>query len=145
MPAAFEEVVASAQVKNGRLFIEHRRVFDQQVALLDSRWALEISVRRRKATRSLRQNRYYWGCVVEAISQHTGYTPEEVHDFLKAKFIPKRLALADGNGEVKDEVVVGGSTRAMDTKAFSEFCETIKQWAATELDIYVPDADEVAL
>lgn len=145
MPSAIEEVVASAQVKNGRLFIENRRVFDQQIALLDARWSLEVSVRRRKATRSLRQNRYYWGCVVEAISQHTGYTPEEVHDFLKAKFIPKKLALADGNGEVKDEVVVGGSTRAMDTGAFSEFCETIKQWAAAELDVYIPDADEVAL
>ena len=145
MPAAFEEVVASAQVKNGRLFIENRRVFDQQVALLDSRWALEVSVRRRKATRSLRQNRYYWGVVVEALHQHTGYTPEELHDFLKMKFIPKKLAVQDGNGVIVDEVVVGGSTRQMNTQSFSEFCETIKQWAATDLDVYIPDADEVVL
>lgn len=145
MAAAFEEVFASAQVKNGRLFIENRKVFDQQVALLDTRWALEVSVRRRRATRSVRANRYYWGCIIQLLSEHTGYTPEELHDFLKAKFIPKRLAVCDGNGEIKDEVVVGGSTRKMNTQEFSEYCESIKRWAAEDLDVVIPDADQVAL
>jgi hypothetical protein len=145
MPSAIEEVFAIAQVKNGRLFIENRRVFDQQVALLDSRWTLAVTVRRQRATRGVRANRYWWGVCVQLVAEHTGYTPEEVHEIAKQMFIPKKLALSDGNGEVKGEFVIGGSTRTMNTQQFSEFVEQFKQWAAAELDIYIPDADEVAL
>ena len=145
MPSAIEEVYALGSVKHGRLFIENRRVFDQQVALLDGRWVLEISVRRKRATRSLAANKYWWGVCVEAVSQHTGYTPEEVHEIAKQMFIPKKLSLADGNGEIKGEFVIGGSTRTMDTKGFSEFVERFKAWAAAELDCYIPDASEVSL
>lgn len=145
MSAAFEEVYGVAQIRNGRLFIENRKVFDQQVALLDSRWTLEVTVKRLRATRAIRANRYWWGCCVQLVSEHTGYTPEEIHEIAKQMFLPKTLALSDGNGEVKGEFVVGGSTRKLNTKEFSEFVERFKQWAAAELDIVIPDADQVAL
>lgn len=145
MPAPFEEVYGSAQVKNGRLFIENRRVFDQQVALLDPRWALEVTVRRRKATRSVRANRYWWGICVQLVAEHTGYTPEEIHDIAKQMFLPKTLAVNDGNGEIKGEFVIGGSTRKLNTAEFAEFVERFKQWAATTLDVVIPDADKVGL
>lgn len=145
MPAACEEVYAVAQTKKGKLFIENRRVFDQQVAGLDERWTLEVTVKRLRATRSVRQNRYWWGVCVQLVSEHTGYTPEEIHEIAKQMFIPKKLAVSDGNGEIKGEFVVGGSTRTMNTAEFSEFVENFKRWASTELDVYIPDADEVAL
>ena len=37
--------------------------------------------------RSGQQSKYYWGVIVEMISQHTGYTPEEVHELLKQRFL----------------------------------------------------------
>jgi hypothetical protein len=140
--AATELVVGTATAKRGKLFITHRRLFDQQIAQLDERWTLEVIVKRLLATRSPQSNRYLWGVVYATLSAHTGYTPDELHDVMKMRFLPKHLAFCDGNGEVKGEYVVGGSTRQLNTKDFSEYVERIKQFAAEELDCYIPDADE---
>lgn len=139
--AVADEVVGLAKVRNRRLFIDGRREFDARVAQLDERWQLEVIVRRLRATRSIQSNRWYWGVIIQAISEHTGYTPDELHDVLKMKFIPKKLAICDGNGELRDEFVVGGSTRKMNTTQFAEYCEEIRRWAASELGIDIPDPD----
>lgn len=142
MSSVSDLIVATAQVKNGRLFFRNRKAFDANVAQLKEGWSMEVTVKRQRATRSQYQNRYYWGVVVELIAEHTGYTPDEIHDILKAKFIPKRLALCDGNGEVKGEFVIGGSTRRMNTVEFGEFLTEIRQWAASELGVVIPDPNE---
>lgn len=141
MAAACDLIVATAQKKGGRLWIRNRRSFDEQVAKLDERWELEVTVTRLRATRSPQANRFYWGVVIEALSQHTGYTPEEMHDLCKAQFLPKKLAVCDGNGEVVGEYVLGGSTRQLKTNEFYEYVERVRQWAA-ELDCYIPDPSE---
>lgn len=141
MPAVMDEVIGVAQVKDGRLFIQNRRAFDQRIARFDDRWILEVTVKRLRATRSQQQNRYWWGVCVDLVSEHTGYSPEEVHEIAKQLFIPKRLAIADGNGEIHGEFVIGGSTRQMNTLQFSEFTERFKQWAAETLDVVIPDPE----
>jgi hypothetical protein len=142
MATATELVVGTATVKRGKLFIAHRRLFDQQVAQLDERWQLEVIVKRLRATRSIQSNRYYFGVVLATLSAFTGYTVDELHDLMKMKFIPKSLALCDGNGEVQGEYVLGGSTRQMNTVDFSNYINQVKQFAAEKLDCYIPDADE---
>lgn len=144
MAAVIDDVSALAHAKDGRLFIQNRRSFDEAVARLNPAWELEVTVKRLRATRSLLQNAYYWGVVVQLLSEHTGYTPDEMHDVLKAKFIPKRLAVCDGNGVVVDEFVLGGSTREMNTIEFGEYMETIREWAAETLDVVIPDPNEDA-
>ena len=37
--------------------------------------------------RSNQQSRYYWGIVVQILSEHTGFTKDEVHELLKRKFL----------------------------------------------------------
>lgn len=144
MPAVLDEVSALARVQRGKLFIQHRRQFDALVSRLDPSWQLEVSVKRLRATRSTAANKFYWGVVLAALSDFTGYTPEELHDVCKAKFLPKALAFADGNGEVVEQYVLGGSTRQLDTQAFAAYVERIRQWAASELDCYIPSSDEPA-
>lgn len=141
MSTVLDEVIGVAQVKDGRLFIKNRRAFDQRIARFDDRWILEVTVKRLRATRSQQQNRYWWGVCVELVSEHTGYTPEDIHEIAKQMFIPKRLAVADGNGEIQGEFVVGGSTRQMNTEEFGEFIERFKQWAAETLDVVIPDPE----
>ena len=128
-------------MQGARLFIPNRLQFDQQIGQFREGSEVEVEVTIRRASRSLNQNAWYWGVIVEAISDHTGYTPDEVHEFLKAKFIPKRLVFEDGNGEVVDDYVLGGSTRKMNTIQFGEFCEDVRRWAATTLDINIPDPE----
>lgn len=115
-----------------RFSIQLKRMRDGEV---------RISVERLTATRSHLQNRWYWGVIVDLLSQHTGYTADEMHDVLKAKFIPKRIAVADGNGRVRGEFVIGGSTARLDKIEFGEYCEHIREWAADELGVVIPDPD----
>jgi hypothetical protein len=144
MAGVSDLVVASATVKRGKLFIRNRAAFDLAVSMLHEEWELEVTVKRLRATRSLLQNAYYWGVVVQLLSEHTGYTPDEIHEVLKAKFIPKRLAVCDGNGVIQDELVLGGSTREMNKVEFGEFMEAVRQWAAETLDVVIPDPDQDA-
>lgn len=133
---------ASCFTRRGKLHIRNRAAFDSVVATLPDGLELELELTRLRATRSQQQNAGYWGVIVQALSEHTGYTPEEVHDILKAKFLPKRLAILKGNGDVVDEFVMGGSTRGLSTVEFGEYMEQIKMWAASELEVYIPDFDD---
>ncbi len=136
-------VTASGHIKNGRLLIRDRKAFDACVAGLRDGWEVEIEISRLRATRSGQSNRFYWGVVLKTISDHTGYSAEEVHDLMKAKFLPKHLAFTDGNGEVVEQFVLGGSTRKLDTGEFSEYMNKIIEWAAGEpLCLYIPDSEQ---
>lgn len=136
-------VTASGYIKGRRLIVRDRKAFDAAVAELKDGWEVELEIRRLRATRSQKQNRYHWGVVMKMISGETGYTREEIHDLMKMKFLSKELAFLDGNGEVVEQYVLGGSTRGLDTKEFSEFDERIKEWAAgPPLNLYIPDPNE---
>ena len=99
-----------------------------------------ISVAPRRATRSLQSNAYYWGVVVQTISDYTGYSPDETHQALKALHLPKHLTFADGNGEVVGELVIGGSTRMLNNNEFSDFLANVNAWAHDYLGLTIPDA-----
>lgn len=109
---------------------------------LDSpeRWLLEISRHEGKRVqvsldtvknrRSLSQNAYYWGVVVSLLGEHFGYEPDEMHEALKFKFLRKH----------EDVLMTVGSTAKMDTKEFGEYLDKVIRWAASEYQVYIPDA-----
>ncbi len=142
--SVLDMITASGSVRNKKLYIRNRRVFNQQVALLDERWELDITIQRRRATRSVQSNRYYFGVVLAAISDHTGYSIDETHDLCKMLHLPRHLAVLDGNGDVKGEYVLGGSTRKLNVQQFTDYIERIRQWASETLDVYIPDAGEMS-
>ena len=96
---------------------------------------VEITIDERKKRRSNQSNAYYWGVVIKMIADTCGYrTSEEyagIHSELKQKFLPKagRLQIAK-------------STSSLNTVEFSEYIEKVRQWAAEELGIYIPDPNE---
>ncbi len=100
-----------------------------------------VTIERAHAHRSQKANRYYWGVVVHLIADHTGYTPDETHQALKQLFLPKKLAAAGKNGEIVEELVIGGSTAQLNTIEFGEYVSHIKQWALEKLDVVIPEPD----
>lgn len=133
-------IVTSASVTKGKLHVRNwNRIAAQLARSKDGEYV--ITIERKHATRSHQQNRYWWGVCVQLVSEHTGYDPEEVHELAKQMFIPKRVALADGNGEVVGEYVLGGSTARLDRLAFGEFIERFRRWAAESLGVVIPDPD----
>lgn len=136
MPTA---ISTPGEIRKGKLCVKDAGSFSARLARFRD-GAVLVTVERKYATRSQKQNKWYWSQVVGLVADHTGYTPDEIHEIYKAKFIPKAMAVADKNGEIRDELVLGGSTTRMDTVEFSEYCERIREWAA-ELGIVIPDPD----
>lgn len=77
--------------------------------------------------RSLKENNYYWGVVLQTIADGTGYTPEEVHDAMRWKFLRK--------GQRFETVA---STSSLSTYEFEEYLEKIRMFAAQELNCPIP-------
>lgn len=137
---SLQEYVTSAVKTKGEFYVRNPRQFERaKAALADGEYLLTLA--RRHATRSKRQNAWYWSQVVGLVAEHTGYTHDEIHDIYKAKFLPKHLTFSDDNGEIYGEFVIGGSTRRLNKIEFGEYCESIRRWAAEELHVAIPDPD----
>jgi len=132
-------IILAARLERGTIRLDANRL--QRLLRRRRNCDLEIIIERKHATRSLAQNAFYWAVVIQHLSEYTGYLPDEVHELLKAKFLPKRLAVTDGNGEVKDEFVIGGTTTRLNKLEFGEFIANIQQWAAEALGVVIPDPD----
>jgi len=91
-----------------------------------------------KVNRTNLQNKYLWGCVYDLISEHTGYTPEEVHEWCKLEFNSKIINIG------KDEIKIGLSTASLKTDGFSRYVEKIRQWAAKQ-GVNIPDPEEILI
>lgn len=137
MPLEFQ---TNAKVENGKLLIRNRRLFDECI----SAWPdceCVVTIEKKHATRSVQANRYWWGVCVALVSDHTGYTPEEVHDLAKHMFLPKALAVTGRNGELLGEFVVGGTTSSLNKLEFGDFIAKFRMWALEKLGVEIPEPD----
>lgn len=93
------------------------------------RWVLTITRRKRTA----RQNRRYWGggvlaqVAAQAAPGGKLYPAEVWHEQFKRMFI--------GVIELPDGSVVGKSSTELSTSEFSEFCDRVEAYAASELGV----------
>lgn len=124
--------IFAADIVKGKLFIKNRRQFDDYIASQAGK--MIVVVRKDRKNRSDDQNRYYWGVIIDILGNHFGYTPDEMHEAIKLKFLRKKI----GRGP---ETV--GSTTVLDTKEFSELVDKIIIWAQTEFDVKIPLPNEV--
>ena len=80
--------------------------------------------------RTNKQNKYYWAVCVDLISEHTGFTPEEVHEVLKHKFLSPKERMGEN---------IYPNTTQLDTREFNTYIEKIQRWASMELSLVIPD------
>jgi len=97
----------------------------------------QMTLRKEGKPRSLNQNRYYHGVLVSMISDETGHDPEELHEILKAKFLPHQFVPFGG-----EMVEVVASTTRLTTDEFGQYMERIRAFAATELNLNIPSPNE---
>jgi hypothetical protein len=111
------------RVLEGKIVLDNRPRFRQHLSAMEGK-RIELILREKLPGRSNQQNRYYWGIVLALLGEHLGYTTEEMHDVLKKKF--------------KIE-----STTKLSTEVFEKYLSDIKQFAAQELEVNIPDPDSV--
>lgn len=131
-------------IDHGRFVLDsderYRRLMQR---LPEGRYTVTIEKETKK--RSKKANAYLWGVVYALLSEHTGYTPDELHAHFKKEFLgvqTKKILLQDEHGDVKHEgeIEVDPTTTILDTHAFTEYVERIRQVAA-ELGCVIPDPD----
>jgi hypothetical protein len=91
--------------------------------------------------RSNPQNKYYWGVVVQTLSDETGYNLEEMHEIIKHKFLTEHRLVKGKKGEVI-QMNMSGSTSKLDTKQFEDLMARIRIWASQELSIFILEPNE---
>ena len=116
-------------VQDGKLRIDYRAQFDAYLRRFEGE-AVEVEVRKRRSQRSGRQNRYWWGVLVPALADHTGYSKDEMHEALKAKFLSTE-DLSLGLTKI-------GSTAKLGTQEFADLVDRVVLWAAEALGVIVP-------
>lgn len=131
-------LVATAYVKEGRLFVPKRPAFDAAVGEWPNCGAV-IRLEQQIEPRSVALNAYLWGVVYHLISEETGMSPDEVHEEMKQLHFPKRFAAVRGIGRIENGRVFGATITKLSNQEQWEVIEKIQQWAAEVLDLVIPD------
>jgi hypothetical protein len=79
-------------------------------------------VTERKHIRNLSQNDMYWA-ILDGLSDHLGYTKEEIHELMKYKYLKFAKEIAG------QQVIVVPSTADLNTAQFAEFIENVLKFA----------------
>lgn len=120
-----------------------------QSAVIGGDEIMVVRIEPEEKKRSAQQNKYLWGVVYKTIVDNDpGYfvndavdslrktarlsTAEVVHEFCKARFLPS----ADLPGL---QITVAPSTAKLPRKEFQDYVESIRRWAADELQVFIPD------
>lgn len=111
----------------------------QVIGMVDGDGLIHIQVTKAKRKgRSNSQNRYYWGVVIPHITKvlrDYGHDlkQEEVHAFLKDKFLDRRSLTIMGEAHE-----VEPSTTDLSTTEFMTYTDRICLWAAQVLEVVIP-------
>ena len=128
------------KVNNGKFTPDNVDNF-KEVFLHFNNKEVELSVGEAKKTRTMPQNKYYWGVIVRTIANYLGYSDDEMHQIFKMMFLKEYEQI---NKDDKTTVLpLVKSTTQLPTKEFEDYLEKIRRWSASELGLYVPEPNEV--
>lgn len=88
-----------------------------------------VTIDKWQASRSARQNRYYFGAIVEPLGEFFGYYKDEMHEVLKCKF----LTVVDA----RTGFTYVRHTSSLTTGEFETYLVRCRQWAADNYGISV--------
>jgi hypothetical protein len=118
----------------------NRPLYEALQSLNDGRWIVTIA--KAKKQRSLNQNAFYHGIVLNEVKDgliNMGFERhmldhETIHEMLKAKFLKKDVANEEGQF-----ITIIQSTASLSTVEFNDFIAEIQQWAAEFLGVVIND------
>lgn len=120
------------KVDDGKLILQNPDDFKKHLSALEGQ-EVQAIVRKPIRHRSNQQNRYYFGVVIKTLSDHTGYSDDEMHDALRMLFLKDH----------SDTLPTIRSTASLSTTEFETYMTQIREWAARELSLSIPEPNEV--
>ena len=122
--------------ESGTLVLTDRPRFDAYVRTLAGK-DVEVVVRRRKSQRSLQQNKYWFAVPVPILAEHCGYTKTQMHYALLGECWGYTL------GPTGQPIPVRPSSSELNTAEFAHMIDWCLTWAASELQVRIPEPNEV--
>ncbi len=131
-------------INEGKLALENKERLKTYLASLPPGKRYKLIIRRWRNNRSDNQNGYYWGVVIKALSDATGFTSDEMHEAMKLMFLRRKEEVQISvDGKIKFIVMeTADSTANMDTLQFEDYVEGVRRWASQELGVYIPAPNE---
>jgi len=126
------KIEVSAYTKSGKLFIRNKNQFDLDVSKLND-CELWLTLEKKKSNRSMEQNKYWWVCMT-LLSNHFGYTKDEMHSICKFMFL-KSQKIDETSGLVFEYLK---STTELTKSEFSAMVEEMIRWSA-EHGVVIPE------
>lgn len=120
-----------SKVENGNLK-RNRKLISDTLKQFEGK-EIVLTIERKKKKRSNQQNRYWWACIT-ILSNHIGYSKEEMHEICRMKFL-KREKVDENTGEIFPYLI---SSTALTTTAFSEMTNDLIQWSAEVFQVVLP-------
>lgn len=109
--------------------------------LLSNGKPVRITVKAFEDDRTLRQNRYYWGCVLKEISEQASiqgqrWTAEAWHELCKRQFLGYEITKVAVAGRRKKHVIRRlRSTTNLKVREMNEYLEKVQAFAADDLGV----------
>lgn len=120
-----DQVFKGRVLPGGLLVLDRSRDYARHVRSLAGKY-VEVVCRIQRQKRSSQANRFYWGYVLAEMAEATGYTKDEAHDALKAKFLRE-----DGDGPL----VKIRSSADLSVAEFSAYVERVMAFGAETFGI----------
>jgi hypothetical protein len=127
-------------VQEGRVKVLDTKRYLEHLKKLESK-DVEITVQKVRSLRSQQQMRYYWGVVIQIISDDTGNDPEQIHEYLKLRFAPPQFIKLKG----KARQIPGCTHDLFRDNFFDDYIRKIQAWYALDFGGVIPDPNEAQL
>jgi len=140
-----------ASVTECELIYRDSKAFQNYLFRLEGK-IVSVVVQIWRKGRSTRQNSYYWGVILDLLSEHTGHTPKELDVFLKIKFLQRFIPMEIWDGEYDRyghktyqtrEVQTILGTSELNTVQFEDYASKIRMWASMDLGLFIPEPNQV--
>lgn len=130
---------APGRVTDGKLTVNQTRLRAALAAMRDGE--VVLTIQRKRPSRTVTQNAYYWGVVLKTIADETGQDIESVHEFLKRECNAQHVEMTNKTTGEQFDAWIGGSTASLNVNDFYDYVERCRVWAATFLGLEIPDPD----
>lgn len=122
------------KIKEGRLVFKsetHENMYQIWLSQYNDKEVF-FEIKENKSTRSEQQNKYYW-VFLNLISDTTGFTPNEIHEWAKGKFLTEEIKNIFGSA-----TRIKNSTKRLSKGEFIGYLQEI----SLETEVQLPDTTE---
>lgn len=136
------KLIFHGKVEGGKFRPEDEAGYELAPLSLEGK-RVTITIGRYRKPRSNEENRYYWGVVCQMIAEEMGEDAEYIHELLKSLLL-KEIIYKEINGKMMRFERIK-STAELSTFEFEEYAEAARRWAATELQIVIPEPQKITI